>query len=313
MTNELVKIFKSNMDKPWNLFNLTCNPNISLDLICEFKTFPWDIQDIYSNPETISNNVDELLRNNNINVELYTYWDWHAISQHPRITMEFIELHKHRLWFCTSISCNPNLTLEIVKKYEPRNWSWRSISCNENITWDIISTNKKLPWDWVGIAMNPNITWEIIQDNLELSSFSSNARWPWFVVVQNPNITLDNIENRPDILLDWPYLSYNTNITGEFIMKHEHEQWFWDAVCRNPNITLEDIEMFLSSRIPFSWHEISCNPNLTLDFINKHHDKPWNWGNISSNLFGKHPHLIKKERLNKVKCWKRMLNTFDTS
>jgi hypothetical protein len=82
---------------------------------------------------------------------------------------------------------------------------------------------------------------------------------------------------------NWNYISYNPNITFEFIDKYPDKSSSWWGISRNPSITMEMIEK--NPTKPWNWHYISNNPNITIEFIEKNPDKPWNWYCISSNPF----------------------------
>ena len=48
--------------------------------------------------------------------------------------------------------------------------------------------------------------------------------WSWFSLSYNPNITLDFIEKNL-YKVDWKRFSYNPNLTVEFIEKYPYENW----------------------------------------------------------------------------------------
>ena len=74
---------------------------------------------------------------------------------------------------------------------------------------------------------------------------------------------------------DWYGISFNPNVTMDFIDKHPEKPWDWCYVSNNPNLTMEFVEKHPDK--PWNWGCISDNPNLTMEFVEKHPEKPWNW------------------------------------
>jgi hypothetical protein len=61
----------------------------------------------------------------------------------------------------------------------------------------------------------------------------------------------------PNIPWDWSGLSYNPNITMQFVLDHQDKPWDWWGLSRNPNISINDV----------------------LDYP----DKSWNWRGLSKS------------------------------
>lgn len=156
-------------DDDW--YNLSSNPNISLDFIRKNLDKPW--------------NWDKLLYNPNIT--------WESIK----------EFNKLDYWY---LSCIPIVTWDIVKSSSNLgiNWDFYLLSRNPNISWEIINENIFEPWDWFQLSKHPNITFEDILTNLD-------APWNWSGVSLNPNLTCSIVEENSDIyhLWNWTYISCN--------------------------------------------------------------------------------------------------------
>ena len=79
--NEVIKAWhdkyrsfvEDNMDKPWNWANISCNPNITMEMI-------------KANPDKP--------------------WDWYWISRNPNLTMDYINANPDKPWRWNGISCN---------------------------------------------------------------------------------------------------------------------------------------------------------------------------------------------------------------
>ena len=79
----------------WEL--ISCNPNISMDIIEKYPDNPWD---------------------------------WNSISYNPNITMDIIEKYPDKPWNWNAISCNPNITMSFIEKNLDKRWNWYWISRN---------------------------------------------------------------------------------------------------------------------------------------------------------------------------------------
>ena len=146
---------------------LSCNPNITWDIVIENIEKPWNWYRISMNP----NITWEIVRGNS---ELP--WDWHGVSVNPNITWEIIRDNSDIPWVWHELSKHPNITWDIIRDNPEKPWVWSHVSLNPNITVDIVNKNPDIPWDWgFGLSMNPNITWDMITENLDKT-------WCWEVL-----------------------------------------------------------------------------------------------------------------------------------
>lgn len=80
---------------------------------------------------------------------------------------------------------------------------------------------------------------------------------------------------------DFPWnfekLSYNPNLTFEFIKKHSNTldghsiKWNWDAISAFSNLNESDIDN--NPECDWSYHFLSANNNISIEYIEKHFDK----------------------------------------
>jgi hypothetical protein len=139
----------------------------------------------------------------------------------------------------------------------------------------------------------------------------------WFHICKNVNMSLDIIEiffqgfwnATNSIILNYPGLSHNPNLTKEFVNKHIDKQWNLNDVnmvqnndyCltrikENPN---GDWEWYLKEKNAkkimemidedpdkeWNWHYISANTGILFSFIEKYIHKNWNWSFVSSSKY----------------------------
>jgi hypothetical protein len=83
-------------------------------------------------------------------------------------------------------------------------------------------------------------------------------------------------------------------------------KWDWRGLSWNPNLTMEFVLEQPEFMDRFHWRGLSCNPNLTMEFILGHPElmDKWDWGELSKDQFQKHPHynhsLHHKQKYSKV-------------
>ena len=105
--NTLEYLLKKYPDKDWNGYNLSQNPNITMELIEKYPN---------------------------------KHWDWSCISSNPNITMEIIEKHPNENWNSWAIYRFSNFIIELIEKY-PQKFRINNdidISNNPNLTIEFI-------------------------------------------------------------------------------------------------------------------------------------------------------------------------------
>ena len=94
--------------------------------------------------------------------------------------------------------------------------------------------------------------------------------------IKNCNLKTDIIEENISKSWNWNHISYNPNLTMEFIEKYIDKPF--GEVYLIIQITMEFIEKYPDK--PWRWYCISYNSNITMEFIEKHPDKPWDYDDI---------------------------------
>ena len=82
--NRLLYLIEKYPNKPWSWWNISQNPNITMEIIEKYPNKPWN---------------------------------WVFISKKPNITMEIIEKNPNKPWDWSYISKNPNLTVEFIERH----------------------------------------------------------------------------------------------------------------------------------------------------------------------------------------------------
>ena len=121
-------------------------------------------------------------------------FDWwkkeDSISNHPNLSLDWIEKFPYKNWHCENISKHPNLQLEWIERIEKSKISYQSQSGNIPMGWILIKIPSRY-WDWYEISRNPN---------LELTWIEKypDKDWDWSEISRNPNLELTWIERFPN-------------------------------------------------------------------------------------------------------------------
>jgi hypothetical protein len=110
MKNTLIQLLEKYPDKPlevlphkvdvkhfktqgaqWNWNYISCNPNITMDIIEKYPNKPWN---------------------------------WNNISFNHNITIDNIEKYPEKPWNWNNISFNHNITIDNIEKYPDKRWDW---------------------------------------------------------------------------------------------------------------------------------------------------------------------------------------------
>ena len=165
---------------------------------------------------------------------------------------------------------NNYLSLNLIEKYSYK-WDYTSLSKNSNLTEEFILKYPHKNWDIVYLIDNNKIT-----NFNALSKFRylyvyiikkySNKLWDWDWIIENTDIYIEDcipfnlIEKYP---YKWDYwdLSYNPNLTEEFILKYPYKNWNIKYLIDNTKIT--------------DFNALSKFRYLCAYIIKKYSNKPW--------------------------------------
>jgi len=130
----------------------------------------------------------------------------------------------------------------------------------------------------LSMLQNPNVSLEladyIIREKISPRD-QHGCHNPYFELSYNPNLTQDYILKHIDERWSWSSIVYRTNISVDFIVKYGTA----DMIENNPNITLEDIDKYKLK----CWSVISRNDAMTMEIITSNLDRPWDWKSVMFN------------------------------
>jgi hypothetical protein len=118
------------------------------------------------------------------------------------------------------------------------------------------------------VYRNVNVTMKYIDEH-------ANILWDKESISFNPNLTLDYVLKNPGSQwgidgYNWIGLSCIPSLTIEDVKAHPEIKWRWDWISQHRNITMEDIEN--NKKLPWDVRGVVWNPNLTTKYIDEHMD-----------------------------------------
>lgn len=255
--------------KPFDWAGITCNPNITFDIVEKYSDIPWSYTWLSLNPNLT---MDYVKRHPD------KRWDWASLFGNKSIAFsDIMENIPHDIYSGCISTLIRNMPIdENTEKYMKDPLCWICLSENPNLTMDYVEKHSDKPWCWGAISANAKISEAYIESHLD-------KPWDWINMTSNPNIPLEYIDKHPERIWGNYCLSHNTQLTQEYIEKHPEIEWNRFGISACPNITLEFIEKH--TEIDWYWNFISGNPNVTMEYIEKHPEKDWNWFTISRRLF----------------------------
>jgi hypothetical protein len=186
------------------------------------------------------------------------------------------------------------LHCDIIRENPDLEWYWHHVTINPSISIKFILENASLPWYWNILNKRHDFTLDLIDKHpsLKMSDLVIG------LVLMNKNITLEMILNSK-IQFSGYDLSYNPNLSWEYLQQHMDMRWTWHLISRQPYITCEII--ISNPKINWDFYCLSVNPNINWEFIMVNIDKDWDWKALS-----RHP-LITCEIINSNPqmnwCW----------
>ena len=223
-------------DKPWDWEWLIENIDIYIKKYNKYSILSTDenITEEFILKHPYKNwNIEYLIENNKIT-------DFNILSKFKNINQEIINKYPDKPWDWdwlfenTNIDIEKYIPLELIEKY-PYKWNYLRLSYNPNIIEDFILKYSNKPWDINYLINNNKITNFIILSKFThitgyIIRFNPNKPWDWEWLIQNTNIdvemyiSLELIEKYKNIW-NYYYLSYNPNLTEEFILKYPDKNW----------------------------------------------------------------------------------------
>ena len=230
----------------WNYYLLSYNPNITEEFILKYPYQNWNIKYLIDNNKiTDFKSLSKFKEINQCIIQKYPYklWDWMWLIKNTNVNIKK-SLNKWDYFYLNKFN-----TEESILKYPYKNW---------NIKW-LIDNNKIT--DFKALSKFKNINQYII-DNYP------NKPWDWEWLIENTNIHIEkhisfNLIEKYKYKWDYWYLTKNTNITEEFILKYLYQNWNINYLIKNNKIT--------------DFNTLTKFKYINQDIIEKYPNKPWDW------------------------------------
>ena len=204
----------------WDYNTLHKNLKITEKFILNHPYQHWDIIKLIRNKKITdfkSLSKFKYMQQNVINKYPSRQWDWEWLIENTDINIveyyisfNLIEKYSYK-WNYYLLSRNLNLTENFILKYPHQNW---------NIEY-LIKINKIT--DFKSLSKFKYMTNYIIDEY-------PNNPWDWGWLIENTNINVEkyipfNLIEKYLYKWDYKYLSYNPNLTEDFILKYLYKNW----------------------------------------------------------------------------------------
>lgn len=115
----------------WSAQSISCNPNITEDIIRAYPNFPWDWSCLIRNQQLSW----PVLRNNVVGTELATYdYVWEILSQHSSVTWQVVKDNPDLPWAKDYLMTNPNISWQLIEETPDYEWYSSYLIDNVNTT-----------------------------------------------------------------------------------------------------------------------------------------------------------------------------------
>lgn len=252
-----ITFIKEHIDEKWYWYSLSMNPRLPLEIVEEFFNKPWVFAAISAKILTLEFLTKHLDKD----------WCWNDIIRQSYITLDNLKIIPEFEMRAYWLSENKNLTEEFVLQHPNWNWNWQRL--NQKFS-KIIKFKEYCPFltncknseeiqkhlkvcDGVhGFDphfpiinyFNKKNSWKFdkfdLSNSLTLTEKFIGEYFDSFVpehFAKNPIVTCDIIEKYLKDSFDWWAISYNPNLTIEFITKFKHKISFH---CLSSNLFLAD-------------------------------------------------------------------------
>ena len=191
-------------------------------------------------------------------------WERHFLSNHPEITVEFMEEFD-----------------KLVPPNEKDQW-YDYYLADKNIPIDVAVNHSKYKWRDHMVKYNKNITLEFVRNNLTWTLISKEDNdWCLKKIMLKFSPPLDDSLCDPMFLGNnaGAILSRNANLTADFVSEHIALNWAWGWIIectRDIENIMRICPDLLDNPNSNHWNILSSNENITMDIVTAHKNARWN-------------------------------------
>ena len=142
--------------------------------------------------------------------------------------------------------------------------------------------------NWLSwISSHPILNDREFLEKQKLKTMIENETWDWNYISWNANITEDFVLKHKDKPFDFYFLTDNKAISVEFILKTmDILNWSIECISSNPNMTntllLKIMKHYPRISEDLRWESLTTNEGISIDFIFSNRHLPWAMYEISS-------------------------------
>ena len=251
---ELETILIEYPNQNWDWYQLSMNPNITLDLIIEYLDLSWDWIGVSQNPNLTKNKLDQL-RDKGI------YLNTGMLVSNPNLYLyikDMLDNGDSNQINWRSLSMNSSLEIDIITRYKDQDLDWFLISLYANIKTIDLDNNPDLPWkyDQLSLNRNLNINIEYIKKNLD-------KNWNWYYLSHHKRIHITDILENPELKWSIVGLSQHPDLTPIVIERYSDYHWNINYICAGANFSISYLIEKYDDRL--NMFHVSKNPSLTYE------------------------------------------------
>lgn len=181
--------------------------------------------------------------------------------------------------------------------YSQIKWNWNIICFHKKIDYNFVQRHLDVLTGYRGLIHLDDLPQDYILEYLHI--------WDMYQVFKHPSITVDTIESIMQLMpIMWNSVSFNPNLTKNFIIKYLDKEWIWRGVYNCKSLSWEDLseitiltnninylsrspkttwQIVESHSIDWNYKTMSANPNITWDIMVAN-DRAWNLEYFSHNV-----------------------------
>jgi dUTP pyrophosphatase len=240
-----------------NMLELSCHPDLTLDVLLEYKNSPWS---------------------------------FHTLHEHPNFTFSWVEHFPEKFWDWNALSSK--VDIETLKRNPNMYWNWRLIT--DKTDYRVMMENPDMPWDFSMMYIReireehipfltmfsdriPEWKWNRFAKCTDWTTFKNNMHlfWVWFassVEVRTEEFLPEDVQilRNNEVLFNWIKLTISVHVD----IIHANPDLPWNLDFLHWNITswktpVKSIESCVrewtaSNLIKRRWRECISNPEYKM-------------------------------------------------
>jgi hypothetical protein len=203
---------------PWDRNNLSCNPNIEIDVV----------------KMDLPNAVGE--------------WNWLSICIYVR--SEDVINNPNERWDKSMLSWNENICMEVINMDLPNatgDWKWSPIS--SNIRMNDIILYPDYPWNRQRLSINQHIDIERIFQVPSDTFVSKWCKWNLSELIHDGYLDVSIVDREIDSSSNYNWSSISNGVSIESVIRYPHYPWDRKNLSMNEKLDIDILDLELPNSV----------------------------------------------------------------